>query len=511
MPRSSSSCVLPWSARSACCSHCASERRRDFPSQLADSGSHCRPARHCDPDERREVDPQYRARAAVRGTEVQLFVERQHAGGQVGEQALKIGLGLHQRRVVALGLRACLGELQRHRVEGLGQHANLIARSNRRALAVVAAGHRARAFHEHSERGRKPVGALERERQRREQREQERQGERHAVEPLQAPPRQGEFLVFAISGLHRFRILRQLLRHRLQQLQYPQLVGQAWNRHRDQCAQVEAFIGYRLDRAVALARADLLQRGRTGQLRQQPRSLVAGIGEHPAALAEQGRFLHAGLLAQGVQRPDVLLDRACRERQRHRVSLGNEVIEHAVERAAPEVDPAFERAVDRHLEPRFDRAREELDRHAVDQRARHHRHQCEQQHQAQRQLGAEHAGLELAAQRDELVDDQRGQHQRHRAVQHEQQRVALGERRRVGARGRQQEQHDRDQAHAQDQEVAHDGAGQCGPEMGGCAAHGETVQRCQSEEMVHSREPTALIWNGRGSWEVSRRRRSAAV
>ena len=54
---------------------------------------------------------------------LQLLVERQHAGGQVGEHALEVGLGLRELGLVALGLRARFRELQGHAVERLREHA----------------------------------------------------------------------------------------------------------------------------------------------------------------------------------------------------------------------------------------------------------------------------------------------------------------------------------------------------------------------------------------------------
>ena len=132
-------------------------------------------------------------------------------------------------------------------------------------------------------------------------------------------------------------------------------------------------------------------------------------------------------------------------------------LQQVVERGAAEVEAAFERFFDAHVEPRLDALGDELHRHAVDQRARQHRHQREQHHQPQRQFGAEHAGLEFLPQREQLVAQQRGETHGEPAVQREQQRIVLREQRGVGARGRQQIKRDRADHHAHDQQVG-DGA-----------------------------------------------------
>ncbi|MNC85849.1 hypothetical protein D3C83_14650 [compost metagenome] len=144
----------------------ALEARGDIAPELGEPRRGLVPARRGHAHERRKLHAEYRAGAAVDGAQIQLLVERQHAGGQVREQALEVGLGLRERRLIALGLRARFRQLQRHRVEGLGQHADLVARCDRRTLAVIAARHRARAFHQHAKRRRQAVGEHERERDR---------------------------------------------------------------------------------------------------------------------------------------------------------------------------------------------------------------------------------------------------------------------------------------------------------------------------------------------------------
>ena len=92
------------------------------------------------------------------------------------------------------------------------------------------------------------------------------------------------------------------------------------------------------------------------------------------------------------------LDRVVRQRQRHHLALFHQVLQQVVEHALAQAQAAFQRIVDAHVKPGFDALAEELHRHAIHQRARQHRHESKHPQHAQRQLGAEHARLELLPQ-----------------------------------------------------------------------------------------------------------------
>src|SRR5262249_58784471 len=98
-----------------------------------------------------QLRPEKVAGATVHRTQAQLLVESEHACGKVGEDALEIRLGLRQLRLVPLGLAARLGELQRHAVERLGEHPDLVTRDHRRAPAEVPTRHGASTLHERTE------------------------------------------------------------------------------------------------------------------------------------------------------------------------------------------------------------------------------------------------------------------------------------------------------------------------------------------------------------------------
>jgi hypothetical protein len=79
------------------------------------------------------------------------------------------------------------------------------------------------------------------------------------------------------------------------------------------------------------------------------------------------------------------------QRVRHRLALLLQVLQLALERVAGELDAAVQRLVEAHLEPRVDRALQELERDRVDEAARDEGHEGEHAHQPQRELGAEDA------------------------------------------------------------------------------------------------------------------------
>ena len=127
---------------------------------------------------------------------------------------------------------------------------------------------------------------------------------------------------------------------------------------------------------------------------------------------EQRRLPHAGLLAQGVQPGQHLLRAARRPAARPSESaLRVELAQHVVQSRAAQAQATLERLLHAHVEPGLDALVQKLHRNRVHQRARQHRHQREQQHQPQRQLGAEQAGLQAPAQRQELIAHQHHQRQ----------------------------------------------------------------------------------------------------
>ena len=161
--------------------------------------------------------------------------------------------------------------------------------------------------------------------------------------------------------------------------------------------------------------------------------------------------------------------------------------------------------LDTDVEPALDRARHELHRDAIDQRAGQHGDDPEHQHQAQLEAGAEDLGPVLVPQGTQLPADQAEHGQRQHHVEADEERVVADEDGGVRRRRHQEEKPDD------------------GPEGGGDGAPGGdealhlasaakvTGQVFQSEARLHSRLPSAAIWKGRGNWVRSRRMRSAAT
>ena len=115
-------------------------------------------------------------------------------------------------------------------------------------------------------------------------------------------------------------------------------------------------------------------------------------------------------------------------------------LQQVIERAAAEIDAAFERAVDADVEPAFDALAEELHRHGVNQSPRKDRDHDEKEHQAQREPRAEHAALEVASQSKQLPADDEHQQEDQHSIQNDERDVSAREERRVGRCGREEKQ-----------------------------------------------------------------------
>jgi hypothetical protein len=454
-----------------------------------------------------DVVAQDRRRAGVGDVEPERRIEGEHAGGKVGEDVLEIGLGALGLDPARLGRRARFVELAGHAVEGARQHPQLVAAGDAGSRGEVAARDRRGGLGELRQRFGQPAAQHERERDGGEQREQQGQRQGHQVDALQTGAQQGQLAVVAVDRLHGLGAVGQAFRHGLHELQEARVLREHLAPQRHDHAHAQAAFARRLGRREVAARARLPERRRR-RGRGNERAEVAGRdAQHLSGGRQQHDLLDASLLAQAVERLDLLPRRHIRELERHGAPLVAQVVDQAVQRAAAQAQAAFQRRLDAHVEPRFDGLGEELHRHGVDQRPRDHRHHRQEREHAQRQARPEHARLELAPQRHELVAHQRDEGDRAHHVEGEQQGVVLREQRGVGAGHRQQEQQDAAQRRADDECVGHRGAS-----VAGLAGSGELAisQRYQPLASVHSRLASALTWNGLGSCAVSRRMRTAS-
>ena len=289
----------------------------------------------------------------------------------------------------------------------------------------------------------------------------------------------------------------------MHELDEPRFVGDrgAGERHDD--PQPQTLLADGFDRGVEARRAHLAQRRGRRRVGHELRGLAARAGDDRAARGDDRRLVHAGLLAHPVERLRLRRRRKVRELERHHPRLAPQVAEHVVERAAAEREAALERGVDAHVEPRLDALGQELDRNGVHERPRHDREDGEQHQQPEREPRAEHAALQGAAQRHQLIADQAEQRRGDHRVEDQEQRIVAGEDRGVRARRGEQEEEDPPEGRAGDEEVGHfaASAGKAEP---------FTSQRFQGEASVHSRLASALTWNGFGSCAVSRRMRTYA-
>ena len=191
------------------------------------------------------------------------------------------------------------------------------------------------------------------------------------------------------------------------------------------------------------------------------------------------------------------------QRQRKLGGLVGCFLEKILECITAQIEPAFERTIDAHVEPRLDALAEKLYRHAVKQGSRQNGDEREQQHQPGSQARTEDACLEILAQPPELIGDERHEHHHQHAIEDHQQRVVPRKQRSVGAGRGEQKQENR----AQNGAAQHDVADKTRREH---AAHGTKLQRYHSDCNDQSRDASALIWNGLGSCATSSRKRTAA-
>ena len=189
----------------------------------------------------------------------------------------------------------------------------------------------------------------------------------------------------------------------------------------------------------------------------------------------------------------------------HHVGFLGEIGKQGIERRAAEVKAGFERLLDANVEPALDRAGDELHRHGIDQRAGQHGDDAKHQHQAQLEAGTEDLRPVIAPQRAQLPADERDHGQRQDDVKGDQQRIVPREDAGVGRRRHQQ------QEPGNDPERAGNGAADGDKTLHLASTGMVTCQVFQSEARLQSRLPSALIWNGRGNWLMSRRRRKAAT
>ena len=134
--------------------------------------------------------------------DAEIAIEHDHTGGEVRQHAGQPGIGQLEPDPVAFDLRAGILQLSRHRVERLRQHAEFVAADVVLDRPEVAFGHRTRAGSEHRQRPGHPAGEQEGGGDGREHREQHGDRQGHAEDPLQADPRQRQFLVVAEARLH---------------------------------------------------------------------------------------------------------------------------------------------------------------------------------------------------------------------------------------------------------------------------------------------------------------------
>jgi type IV secretory pathway VirB10-like protein len=121
-----------------------------------------------------------------------------------------------------------------------------------------------------------------------------------------------------------------------------------------------------------------------------------------------------------------------------------------VQRGATQVQASGQGRFHAHVEPAFDRARDELVRHGVDQQPGQHAHQADDGGQLDQQATAELAAPEAQDQPRRQPENDQQQHTGHGGVDGQQPaEVQLVQRAVAGGLGQQEQQHQTDAAHEQ--------------------------------------------------------------
>ena len=220
--------------------------------------------------------------ARIGGAQAERVVESKHTGGEVGENAFKVGAGGLDRLPVLLLLLLRFCKLRRHGVERFGEYAELVAALHRVPAAEIPLSDGARAFGEEAQRPAELFRKQDRQSERRQQRKQQRQRERQRVKTLQRRARERNLLVVAIARLHLLQILLQLLRDRLDHLQEAQRLQWISTVDRDDDAKHPSLLGNLLDGRISLLQPRLAQRLSGWRLRRQCRPGDTGNRQHPA-------------------------------------------------------------------------------------------------------------------------------------------------------------------------------------------------------------------------------------
>ncbi len=93
-----------------------------------------------------------------------------------------------------------------------------------------------------------------------------------------------------------------------------------------------------------------------------------------SSFGHEARFFDVGLLAQTNKHGGLLAPRGLGEIERHHMGLEKQFVQHNVERRPAEIESHLKRALEAHVEPRFNTLREELQRHGIDEESGNHPH-----------------------------------------------------------------------------------------------------------------------------------------
>ena len=125
------------------------------------------------------------------------------------------------------------------------------------------------------------------------------------------------------------------------QLEVPRFVGEGQRADRHHHTQGKRFARRGIDCGVAAVDPCLTQRLCARNLRVKLGHVLAGACHDPAVTGNDHGFLHARLLAQAVEKHDLVGLLAVGQLQRHGMPLDVQLGEHLINRPLGERDPAF--------------------------------------------------------------------------------------------------------------------------------------------------------------------------
>ena len=336
----------------------------------------------------------------IDGDDLRLGIEDDHAGGQVVQNRLQIRACAFQISDAALDHRTRFGQLLGHVGKRPCQAAELVARAQYRFGGKIALRHLPHAIGQQQQRPCQLVAQCHGQQQRTEHGQNQHQRQRAEIHAPQAIALERALLVFDAGRLHSQGIDQHAGRHPLCHHQealtqatgaQPHLgIGQQGQRA-DHCLALQGlgFVLQPFQVADDAGAAGLAQLVGSRSIGRQRAGVAADRKQNLAIAADQSDGACAELIAQTLKCQWLRHGRGLGHALGGIAGLACQVSDHAVKRAAAEVEAGVQRAGQAHIEPALDAAVDELVGHRVNHHPRHHADQRKNARQLEQQAAAE--------------------------------------------------------------------------------------------------------------------------